>query len=88
MAFVVAVCSARLPDHSQIVHGKESEVETNKHQGENKFTKFFIEHSPSHFREPKIKSTKQTKQGSTDQYIMKMGYDEIGVLMLCIDGNG
>ncbi len=76
----------RLPDHAKVMHGEEGSVEANEHESEYDFTHFFVEYPARHLGQPEIEPGEKSEQCTANEYIVKVGNHEIGVLLLHVDG--
>src|SRR5215813_5766622 len=62
-------------------------METDEEEGNMPEAERLVQHSPGSLREPVVDPTKDAKQHTADQHIVKMRYDEIGVGQMPIEGN-
>src|SRR5215204_2842341 len=69
------------------MHREKRKIETGKHQPKVQLAKAFAKHSASKLWRPIVKRTEEGKHRTTDQDIVKMSNDEVGVVNLQIDGD-
>ena len=70
---------------SEIVHREECEVEEYKGEEEMPFPERLTEHAAEHFREPKIDRSKDGEDTASEEHVMEVGHDEVGVVHEEID---
>ena len=65
--------------------GKESQVEADEHDPETPFAKPLIHHSSHHLWQPVMKRREDRENIRSDQHVMEVSDDEIGVMHLPVD---
>ena len=76
------------PDHAfeaENVHRKESKVEADNNQPKSPFAQALTHHAASHFRKPIVDGAKQRKYRATDQHVVKVSDDKIGIMHLGVE---
>src|ERR1044071_5512527 len=69
------------------MHAEKSEIETDEKEPEVNLAQSFIHHAAGHFGNPVVQASKHRKYRATNQDIVKMRNDEVGVMNLYIHGN-
>ena len=67
------------------MHGEKRDVEPDEEQPEMYLPEHSIQKSPGHLREPVIQTAEHGKERASDQDIMKVRHQEIGIMYLQID---
>src|SRR3546814_6996000 len=76
------VCSSDLAGE---VHGQKSDLHPNEHQPENPHAQPLRKGAAAHHMYPVVKGVEQRKNHSSDQHIMQVGNDEIGIMRLPVE---
>ena len=80
--------SAHHPVQTKIMHGKEGEIEEDERRHKMNLTPELIHHAAEHFGKPKINATESAEQTRSEQDIMNVRNDEIGIVDEYIDRCG
>src|ERR1051325_5867978 len=67
------------------MHGKKSEMKTDKEKPKIHLAELFIHHAPGHLGKPEIERADQRKNSAADQHIMKMRHHEEGIVHLKVE---
>src|SRR5256885_9424058 len=67
------------------MHGEKRDVEPDEEQPEMYLPEHSIQKSPGHLREPVIQTAEHGKERASDQDIVKVRHQEIGIMYLQID---
>ena len=80
----IGVNASRHSTKAQEVHGEEREIKPNEEQPEVPFSQSHIQHAAGHLRQPEVQAGKHRKHCAPNEHVMKMCYDEEGVVHLRI----
>src|ERR1051325_5309626 len=70
------------------MHVEESNVEADEEEPEMPFAESLVRHATSHLGEPEVEAGEHREQRSTDQHVMEVRDDEIGIVYLGIHRHG
>src|SRR5260370_30161202 len=77
--------SAHHPIQPKVMHRKKGAIEEDECESEMNLAASFVHHPPKHFREPKINRREDAEEAATEENIMDMSDDEVGVMNEQID---
>ena len=84
---LIGVDAPRHTEQAQVMHWEEAQIKPDKHDPEAPFAERLVELASGHLREPVIETRKNREDVGTDQHIMYVPHDVIGVVNLPIDGD-
>ena len=79
--------SAHHPIQPEVMHWEKRAIEEDECESKMNLAPSLIHHPPEHFREPKINRPEDAEEAATEENIMDMSNDEVGMMDEQIDGS-
>src|SRR5262249_49521917 len=80
--------SAHHSVQSQVMHREKRAIKEDQREDEMNFAPGFIHHSTEHFGEPEIDRSKYTERAASEEHVVNMAHDKVGVMDKQIEGGG
>ena len=84
---MIGVNAPRHAHQSKDVHGKKSEIESEKHHPEAQLAQLLVHHAAGHLGQPVIDGRENRKHIGADEYIVNVSDDVVSVVHLPVDRN-
>src|SRR6516165_10338464 len=76
---------AHHPVQTKVMHRIKGAIEEDERESEMNFSPGFIHHPPKHFREPEINRPEDAEEAASEQHIVDVRNNEVGVMDEQID---